>query len=299
MKIRTVKYMLREGASNVYKNKLMTLASVGIVGASLIIFGVFLLFVLNINHNTESLNEQVEMRVFCDYELSDALIASVEEQIKSNAYVSECRLISAADAFQNLKDSLGENANVLEGFDETLASASFVVKLRDPRTSPEAMEQFNQLSGVRKVTYFQEVIDFISKLTYWINLISLFLIAVLLTVSVFIIANTIKLTVFARRREIGIMKYIGATDWFIRWPFVVEGMLIGVIGAALAFLLTRYVYGTLEARFNRDLYAVSQDFLSLLKAGEVGMMLLGCLILLGAVVGAAGSLISLRKYLKV
>jgi cell division transport system permease protein len=213
--------------------------------------------------------------------------------------VASVQKVSAEQAFDNLKASLGDDANVLEGFNETLASASFIVKLKNSQMSSNVMEQIKLIPGVRKVSYFQEVIDFISKFTYWINLVSLFLLLILLIISVFIISNTIKLTVFARRREISIMKYIGATDWFIRWPFVVEGILIGILGAIVAFLLTRYTYGTIEFRFNKDLTALSENFISLIKTGEISLRLLGYFILLGSGVGAIGSVISISKYLRV
>lgn len=299
MKIRTIKYIAKEGMLNAYKNKLMTLASVGIVGASLVVFGIFILFLLNVEHNTKVLNDQLEMRVFCDYELPESDINAIEQSLKANVHVESVQMITAQQAFANLKESLGEDATVLEGFDESLASASFIVKLKSSQLSSNVMEQIKQIPGVRKVTYFQEVIDFISKFTYWINMVSLFLLLILLIVSVFIISNTIKLTVFARRREISIMKYIGATDWFIRWPFVVEGILIGMLGAVIAFLLTRYTYGTIEFRFNRDLTALSENFISLIKIGEISLRLLGYFLLLGSGVGAVGSVISIRKYLKV
>jgi cell division transport system permease protein len=299
MKIRTLKYIAKEGISNVYKNKLMSLASIGIVIASLVVFGIFLLFILNISFNTDILNQQPEMEVFCEYELAESEIDRIQQEIAGIGNIESSLKVTAKEHFDKFKESLGEDAGVLEGFDSSLMSASFVIKLKDPKQSSEAIEQFKGISGVRKVRYSKEVIEFISKLTSWINAISGFLIAVLIVVSVFIISNTIKLTVFARRREINIMKYIGATDWFIRWPFVVEGIVIGVIGAILAYLLTRYAYGTLETRFNSDLTSISKDFIRLVKAGDISIRLAGSYLSVGGGVGAIGSLISIRKYLRV
>jgi cell division transport system permease protein len=299
MKIRTARYIIKEGIKNTYKNKLMSLASIGIVTAALVLFGIFWLMVTNLNHNAETLKEQPEMRVFCEYELEDSVISGIAQALKGVGNVESLSLVTPKEAFAKFKETLGENADVLEGFDETLMSASFIIKLRDTSRSEETIEQLKKIEGVRKVSYAKDIVEAISKLTYWAKLITSALIIILVAVSVFIISNTIKLTVFARRREINIMKYIGATDWFIRWPFIVEGVIIGVIGAFVAFLLTRYGYNTLEVRFNSDLQGIARDFISLVRTSELSKTMVTLYALIGGVVGALGSLISIRKYLRV
>jgi len=299
MKIRTIKYIIKEGISNTYKNKLMTLASVSIVTASLIVFGVFLLFIINLNYNASTLKEQPEMRVFCEYELDSAQISQVEKELKQIQNIESVSLVTPKEAFEKFKETLGEDADVLEGFDESLVAASFIIKLVDPDKSSDTIEEIEKINGVRKVSYSKEVVEFVSKLAHWVRMISGLLIVVLLIISMFIISNTIKLTVFARRREINIMKYIGATDWFIRWPFIVEGVIIGVVGSLIAFLLTRYGYNTVEVRFNGDLQSISRDFIRLVKTQDVSSRLIASYVLIGSVVGAVGSLISIRKYLRV
>jgi len=299
MKIRTVKYIVKEGIFNAYKNKLMSLASVSIVMISVIIFGIFLLFVMNMNHNTKILKDQPELQAFCEYELDDTQVGQVEQQIQQMQEISEYRMVTRQEAFERFKESLGEDASVLEGYDESLLPVSFVIKLKDAENSLSIVEQLKKIPGVRKVSYSKELNDFISKFTSWINLISSFLIIVLLVFSVFIIANTIKLTVFARRREISIMKYIGSTDWFIRWPFVVEGVIIGLVGATIAFLLTGFGYSTIESRFNNDLSNITINFFRIISFGEVRALIILSYALLGSVVGAIGSVISIRKYLRV
>jgi cell division transport system permease protein len=142
-------------------------------------------------------------------------------------------------------------------------------------------------------------IEFISKFTKWIQAISILLTTVLLVVSVFIISNTIKLTVFARRKEISIMKYIGATNWFIRWPFIIEGILIGFIGAVVSFLVSGYFYNEIETKFTSELAQLGTDIITLLKFNEVSLPMILLYLLLGCTVGAFGSMISIRKYLKV
>jgi len=297
MKIRTFRYIIKEGISNSYKNKLMTIASIGIATASIILFGIFLIIIMNLNYNTKALKEQPDMQAFCEYELDDTQISNIEKQIKSNEKIENYEIVTKEMAFEEFKQRLGEDSDVLDGFDETLLPVSFVVEIKNPETSMEVVEELEKIIGIRKVDYSREIINFITKFSYWMNIISILLISILLIVSVFIISNTIKLTVFARRKEISIMKYVGATDWFIRWPFIVEGVIIGIIAAVVAFIATAYVYNSIENRFNRDLFAVG--FIRLISIREIGISMVMYFLMLGGIVGAVGSFVSMRKYLRV
>jgi cell division transport system permease protein len=297
MKIRTFRYIIKEGISNSYKNKLMTIASIGIATASIILFGIFLIIIMNLNYNTKALKEQPDMQAFCEYELDDTQISNIEKQIKSNEKIENYEIVTKEMAFEEFKQRLGEDSDVLDGFDETLLPVSFVVEIKNPETSMEVVEELEKIIGIRKVDYSREIINFITKFSYWMNIISILLISILLIVSVFIISNTIKLTVFARRKEISIMKYVGATDWFIRWPFIVEGVIIGIIAAVVAFIATAYVYNSIENRFNKDLFAVG--FIRLISIREIGISMVMYFLMLGGIVGAVGSFVSMRKYLRV
>lgn len=299
MRIRTVKYIISEGVSNTHKNKLMSLASVSTVTASILIFGIFMLIVFNLNFNISVLKQQPEMQAFCEFELDGVQVEQIEQTIKENKKIEEYKIITQEEAFEKFKEDLGDGASVLEGFDENLLSVSFIIKVKAAENSEDVVSEIKEINGIRKVAYSKDVINFISKLTYWINAISIFLITILLVVSVFIIANTIKLTVFARRKEIGIMKFIGAADWFIRWPFVLEGIIIGVIAAGIALALTLYGYNIIENRFNSDMSVIGGDLIQLVTMGDVRFKIALFYCLLGSIVGAAGSLISIRKYLRV
>jgi len=161
------------------------------------------------------------------------------------------------------------------------------------------VEEIKGIHGVEKVQYSQKSINFIVDVSKWIQAISIVLFVILFIVTIFIISNTIKLTIYARRKEISIMKYIGATDWFIRWPFIVEGMLIGVMGAVTAFILTGYVYRGLEDRVNAELAYIGSELIRLATIGEIGMYMMLFYSALGILVGALGSMVSLRRHLKV
>lgn len=299
MKIRTVHYVLKQGAINAYRNKLMTLASVSTVSASLLIFGIFLFIIINLNFNMQTLISQPEMEIFLRSEIGDAEAVKVEDAIKKDPNIKSYTKVTKEEAMEKAKKIMGENAQLLEGEDSGFLPISYIVKLVDPLKSDEIAKEYKMMTEVDDVAYYMDVINLISKLNGWIRAIALIILAILLAVSTFIISNTIKLTVFARRKEINIMKYIGATDWFIRWPFVVEGIIIGLLGAVIAFILVSYGYNSIQIRINQDFLTVGSSMLKILSINEFGLNVLGIYMLVGVLVGISGSTVSIRKYLKV
>lgn len=299
MRIGTVRYIVKEGFVNTYRNILMSLASIMIVAATLIVFGFFMLIALNLELNMNVLKDQPQLEVFCYTVLDDNQVMQVEESIKNNSNVERYEVVTKKQALEKMSKRLGEDSLILEGYDENIFPVSYIVKLKDPSISAELVKEFKNLSGVENVVYSQDTIDLISKITYWVRFISGFMIIVLLVISVFIIANTIKITVFARRREINIMKFIGGTDWFIRWPFVVEGIIIGLMGAIIAFTLSGLGYNALEGRLGRDLTTLNANFFKLIKINEIWFQLVLYYSIIGMVVGSIGSFLSIRKYLRV
>jgi len=299
MRIRTVRYILKEGTINAYRNKLMSLASTFIVVATLIIFGFFLLTAFSMELTIQSIMEQPQIEVFCYTVLDDTQVKMVEDSIKSNEMIDSYEVVTKEQALNKMKERLGKDAAVLEGYDKSIFPVSFIVKLKDTSQSREAVEYLENISGVEKVSYSQGAIDFITKVSKWANIALGVIIAALLVVSVFIIANTIKLTVFARRKEISIMKYIGATDWFIRWPFVVEGVIIGMVGALIAFAVSAYGYNVFESRFSHELTALGTDLLKLVSIKDAWTPLIVSFLTVGTGVGALGSFLSIRRYLRV
>ena len=299
MKIRTIRHIVKEGAVNSYRNKLMSLASIFIVTATLVIFGFFLLITFNLNLNINTLKEQPQLEAFCYTVLDDTQIQSVEDGIKNNDKILQYEKVTRQQALQKMEEKLGKDSAVLEGYDENIFPVSFIIKLKDNTYSEEVVKTLENTIGIEKVTYSQDAIEIITKISYWIRLISSIMLVILLVVSVFIIANTIKLTVYARRKEINIMKYIGATDWFIRWPFVVEGVIIGITGALLAFIVASYGYNAIENKFTQDLLSINTDMIKMIKLNDVWFQLIGPFLSVGVIVGALGSFLSIRKYLRV
>ena len=299
MKIRTLRYIIKEGAVNSYRNKLMSLASIIIVVLTLVIFGTLLLIAFNVELNINMFKEQPQLEAFCYSVLDDTQVNTVEESIKNNDKIAKYEKVSKQQALKKMEEKLGKDATVLEGYNENIFMVSFIIKLKDTANSEEVVRALETTSGIEKVSYSQDTIEMISKISYWFRLIISLLVGIFLVVSVFIIANTIKLTVFARRREINIMKYIGATDWFIRWPFVVEGVIIGIVGAVLAFIVSAYGYNAIEGKFTQDLLYLDTDLLKMINVKDIWFQLIVYYLAIGTVVGALGSFLSIRKYLRV
>jgi len=299
MKARTIKRIITDGIANITKNKLMTLASISIVVASLTVFGILYIIVVNLKYNLAILENQPEMQVFCQVELDDIGVKIVENTLKNHPKIREVTIITKEEAFEKLKSMLGDDSYVLEGMENDFLPVSFIIKLYNPEEGEDIIKELQEVRGVEKVTYPQKTVNFISKFTGLVRIVSSFLIIVLLIISVFIISNTTKLTVFARQKEINIMKYIGATDGFIRWPFIVEGVIIGLLGAAIAFLISAYGYNALELKFVSELGKTGVNIISLVNLKDLSKDILLLYIAIGCIVGAGGSAISVRKYLKV
>lgn len=300
MKIRTMKYMVKEGFANTYKNLLMSVASVSMVIASLLIFGIFLMLIINFSYNLNRLKAQMEIVVFLDSDISQLEADSIELKIKNDDRVLSYVRLTKEDAFQSLVNDYLKDSDIAEGLTPDFLNESFRIRLKNVEDSVAFAEEMSKLTGVEDVNYPYDSLKKLSTLLQWINAGSMIVLALLLTISVSIIANTIKLTVYARRKEIEIMKYIGATDWFIRWPFIIEGVIIGFIGAVLAFVLTSYLYNSLEIYVNSHAleYGI-QDLVKLISMGSISSQIFCIYSIIGVVMGSIGSVISVRKHLNV
>ena len=298
MKVRKIKYYFEEGFSNAYGNKLMTTVATTTVTAAIIILGIFLLIAINLSHNLNYLKAKPEVTVFCKIELQENGINYIEEKLRDNPLVLEYTKVSKEEAFESLKEML-KNEKLYEGLSPEDLMVSFDVRLYDSSRSEEFALEMQDVVGVDEVSFSKEMIDAISKAITWVNAVSMGIIVVLLIVSIFIISNTIKLTVFARKKEIGIMKYVGATDNFIRIPFVFEGLIIGFLGSIIAFFITRYLYNLLEVQINREFIELGLNFFRVLKFNLVNFQVFFIYIIIGIVMGVIGSIISIRKHLNV
>ncbi|AEF16568.1 protein of unknown function DUF214 [Thermoanaerobacterium xylanolyticum LX-11] len=295
MKLNTAAYYIREGLTNVKRNRAMTVASITSVTAALLILGLFLIIILNVDSMASQVESQLELKAFINDNYDAAEVAKVGEEIKAISGVKSITFESKKDALNNFKKQLGDKSYLVNGLEnDNPMPQSFIVKVTDANMMKQVSEKIKKIDGVTQVSYGQDVVDKLLGIIKIIRIVGLFVILILFIISVVIISNTIKLGVFARRREINIMKYIGATDWFIRWPFLVEGIVLGLVGSVLAIAILGFIYGYASDLVNNKLI-----IFTLLPAGVVIRQSLVYFLAMGSLIGAIGSGISIKRFLNV
>ena len=300
MKYNILGYLIGEGFGNVFKNKKSTGASLMIMCATMIIFGVFLILSENINHFVQEVEEAQGIQVFATDEATDEQIQKLGEDIQKVNGVNTIEYKSKEAALDQMKQKFSENEELLEGYEgeNNIFTASYVVTLTDLNLSGQVQEEISKLDNVKKITSSDETVSTLIDLANGVKIVTGVILVLLVVISIFIIANTIKLTVHARRKEISIMKYVGATNGFIRWPFIVEGMIIGIIASAISIVLVAVAYNFIAEQM------VNSQFMKMVGVSLVGFSdmfssIIVVYMLLGIGIGALGSIISMRKYLKV
>ena len=258
------------------------------------VFGTFTLLALNFNKSIEDVASKIQIQVYLREDIKLVDQKEIELKLLESPQVSEVKYQSKDEAFLNLKENLGSNEGLLEGYDlnNNPLPSSFIVNLKDPSYAEEVAKLVEGMTGVEGIGNQQEVIDTISKFVDVVQIVGIGLFIVFIGVSVFLIMNTIKLTVYSRRREVGIMKFVGATDWFIRWPFVIEGIVIGAIGAFLSSIVLYFAYNAVFKWIVSSMFIVN-----LVQPQFVLTTLLACFVGGGIVIGAIGSIFALRKFL--
>lgn len=290
MKFRTVRYFFKEAFANLFRNGWMSLASIGAVASALIIFGSFLMISINFDYIAKTVESQVEITAYVKDSVDQLKMNQIELSIKSLDEVKEVVFVSKEQALEEFKKQVGEE--LLEGIENPLPN-SFRIKVQTPQEVAGVAEKIQKIDGIEEVKYGKGVVEKLFKITYWMRMLGLGVMAIFAVISVFIISNTIRITVFSRRREISIMKYIGATDWFVRWPFLLEGMMLGFSGSLIAIALLALGYSYIY-----DLVRINIPMISLLPLREFYDYSLG-LLMVGTFLGAFGSGFSMRRFLKV
>lgn len=295
MSFSTKEYFIKETYKSIRRNGFMSFASISTVAVSLLVLGMFLLIFLNTNNLAKYLESQVQVSVYMQDDAKAEELTSVKEQLQKMPGVVKVTAISKEQALERFKERLGDQEQLLNslGKDNPFPN-SFDVQVDNPERIKAITPLIGQLPKVETAKFGQEVVEHLFQLTRILRFGGVVLIIFLAMATLFIISNTIRLTVFARRKEVVIMKYVGATDWFIRWPFLLEGMTLGFFGAVLASLFINSIYSALLDRIHATL-----AFLPLLPPspllGYVTLFLLAA----GTGIGALGSYISLRKFLRV
>lgn len=295
MRIRTMGRHLREGIKNVGRNGGMTFASVSAVSITLLILGVFLLLAMNVNHIADQVKEKVEIRVFLEEAVNPSEVEYVKQEIQSIPKVASVDFVPKEAGLEELKDSFGEKAYLFKGLEqENPLPDAFVVRAVQPENTGEVAKQINRIRYVDELNYGKETVEKLFSVTKVVHNIGIAFIVGLAFTAMFLISNTIKLTIVARSKEIEIMKLVGATNGFIRWPFFIEGLLMGVLGSLLPI-------GLLAGGYSYLLNNVMIDFLfqGLLPlfplVYQISLTLLG----IGIFIGIWGSMVSVRRFLKV
>lgn len=291
------KYSFSQARKNIWRNGLMSLASLFTIASCLIILGIFTMLTMNVNHITAEIKNQCEIEFFMKDDANEQTVARIGEQIRAMENVKEAVLFTKADRLDYAKkDAFEGREELLEGYEkDNPFSDSYKITLKDISKTSETVSQMEAIDGVDHINNQQDFVDLVLAFSNMIKKCSIVIMAVLLIVAIVIISNAIKLTVFNRRKEINIMKYIGATDGFIRVPFIIEGMLIGLLGAVLAFALSSWGYVALSGYMDK----LQMDLFTLLPYYETAPVMAVIFIFAGCVIGMVGSLISMRKYLRV
>ncbi len=306
MRYNVITYLLGEGIRNVFKNKKSTSASIIIMSLTMLIFGVFFVITQNINSIMRQIESEQGIEVFL-YDISEDQTKAVEDYIRNIDGVNTVEYKSKEDALNQLKSQFKDREELLAGYEENnIFPASYVVTLTDLTKSSEVIQKIwdydNDKSDTEKVikniTSKDETVTTLINLANGIRIITGVILAILIIISIFIISNTIKLTVHARRKEISIMKYVGATNSFIRWPFIVEGIIIGIISGAISIIILGINYNLIAGKILES-QVVSAMSINLLTFADMFGLIVIVYTILGVGIGVLGSCISMRRYLKV
>lgn len=293
-------YLICEGVKNVFKNKKATMISLITMICTMFLFGTFFMIGENVNSVLEQVQKKQGMEVFIQNEATDEQMDTLEAQIKAIEGINTVTFKSKQEALDSMKENLKDNQELLEGYEgeNNIFPASFVVTLTDLSLAIDIEAKISSLENVKKITSNNETILAL------MNIANIFRIAIgvifmfLLIISITIIANTIRLTVFARRKEISIMKYVGATNRFIRWPFIIEGMIIGILAAALTIFVIGAIYNGV-IQWIEQANVLQSIGVTLLQFSEIVRLIAIVYLALGIGVGVVGSSISMKKYLEV
>lgn len=300
VKYNVLSYLIGEGFRNVFKNKKSTGASLIIMCATMMIFGLFFLIGENVNYMLKEIESEQGMQVFMVKDATEEQISKLEDEIKKLDYVAKTTYVSKEEAFNIVKERYSEYNRFLEGYDvdKNPFKVSYVVTLTDLSKSDQVRSEIEKLENVNNIEMRDKTINALVGIANGIKWVSLGILILLIIISIFIISNTIKLTVHARRKEISIMKYVGATNGFIRWPFIVEGIIIGVMSAMISILILGGSYNLLINKIMES-SITSMINMTLLPFSEIINLVVIVYLGLGIGIGCLGSIISMRKYLEV
>ena len=317
MRISTFGYVGKQGVKNIWRNKMFSLASIATMSACIFLFGLFFSILVNFQYIIKSAEEGVAITVLFNEDATQEQKDAIGEQLKSRDDVSKVKYVSADDAWAEFqKEYFGDNPELAEGFkdDNPLANSDnyevymktvkgdnkdLIAKSKSLSATQQDLVKFAQsLDGVRQVNKSDVVANTLSSVNMLVAYVSIAIIAILLGVSIFLISNTITIGITVRKEEIGIMKLIGATNFFVRAPFIVEGVVIGLVGSLIPLILIYYMYDTV-VQYIIGRFSVVQSLFAFVPAKEIFAVLIPLSAGIGIGLGLIGSLLTTRKHLKV
>lgn len=295
MKSRNLRYLTREGIRNIGANRLMSLASIAVLMSCLVMIGVAVLLFFNVDSLLQNIESQNVIMVFVEKESDEKAVEDVKAEIEAIENITNVEFVSKEQAYEEVLESLGNNSSILDGVDNSFLPDGFRVTVTDMLLFSQTVEQIRNVPNVMSIQENSDLASRLTKIRTAVSYVCIGVIVLLFVVALFIIANTVRITMFSRKREISIMKAVGATNSFIRWPFLIEGIFIGIISALLSILV---LYG---------IYALASDALltifGILGGGLVNFWdyagyILAAFLVLSVVTGGLGSTFSIGRYLK-
>ncbi len=302
MSLRTTGYCIKQGLVNIKRNKLYSLASIGTIAACIFLISVIFAIIINVNYMEKKLEQKVGITIFFDEGLQQEGIDAIGKQIEADSRVDKYEYTSAEQAWENFKeDYFGEDPELAEGFanDNPLSgSASYTVYLKEISEQDDFVSDMKKIEGVRKVKHSEQAKNTLTNIGRLLGYASVALIIILLAVGIFLISNTVMIGISVRRHEIKIMKLIGSTNQFVRAPFVIEGVLIGIIGSVIPIAIIAAVYEKMIT-FLVGKFGVLASSIPFAPSSQVFTILIPMGLGIGAGIGLIGSALSIRKHLKV
>ncbi len=302
MSLTTAKYCFNQGVINIKRNKLFSLASIGTIAACVFLIGVMFALIINVTHIEKQLEQKVGVSIFFSYDIQQDGIDRIGKEIKEDKRVKDITFTPAEVAWENFKkDYFKDYPELAEGFedDNPLAkSSSYTVYLKNIEEQDEFVETAKKIKGVRLVRNSQQAKEILSSFNKLLGYVSLALIIILLGVGIFLISNTVMIGISVRQQEIKIMKLIGSTNGFVRAPFIIEGVIIGLVGSIIPLVVIRFGYTSLINLIMNKFGVMASSF-SLASVNAIFAVLLPLSLGIGAGIGFIGSILSIRKHLKV
>ncbi|NLX90616.1 MAG: ABC transporter permease [Firmicutes bacterium] len=297
MRIRNLFYFLGEALKSVVRHGWMSIASIAVVAMTLLILGCFMVLNFNVANLAEDIKEQVQIVVYIDENADEQTRENLHNKLVAHPELDEVRFVSKDEAMERLKRQMGDRAYLLDGYTEEDANPlrdSYELRTKVPENISLVAEEIGNYPGVGYIDYGEGIVEPLFQFTGVIRYIGLAFMVGLALTAIFLISHTIRLTVYIRRREIQIMKYVGATNWFIRWPFIFEGLILGLVGAVIPVLVVQFSYQAAVEWVQENIY-----FVTLLPPQQIGTEIARILMPLGVVLGILGSTLSVRRFLNV